>query len=79
MSSQLVIFIAFFFRPHNSKSEKKNPVNQLIKNSGLNILIDLINFQKTGIFKLSLTGTIHMTSENYAVRIEVKVNDFSHG
>ena len=34
MTSQLVIFRAFlfiFFRPPDPKSEKKNPVNQLIK------------------------------------------------
>ena len=38
MTSQLVIFRAFlfiFFRPHDPRSEKKNPVNQLIKKSGL--------------------------------------------
>ena len=34
MTSQLVIFKAFFlffFRPLDPKSEKKNPINQLIK------------------------------------------------
>ena len=34
MTSQLVIFRAFlfiFFRPHDPRSEKKIPVNQLIK------------------------------------------------
>ena len=39
MTSQLVIFRAFlfiFFRPPGPRSEKKNPVNQLIKKiSGL--------------------------------------------
>ena len=36
MTSQLVIFGAFlliFFIPPNRKSEKKNPVNQLVKKS----------------------------------------------
>ena len=28
-------FIFYFFRPPDPKSDKKNPVNQLIKNSGL--------------------------------------------
>ena len=39
MTSLLVIFRAFllfFFRPHDHKSEIFFPVNQLIKNSGLN-------------------------------------------
>ena len=31
MTSQLVIFRAFFFRPPDPESEKKIPVNQLIK------------------------------------------------
>ena len=31
MTSQLIIFRAFFFVPPYPKSEKKNPVNQLIK------------------------------------------------
>ena len=39
MTSELVIFRAFLFiflRPPDGRSEKKIPVNQLIKKSGLN-------------------------------------------
>ena len=62
MTSQLVIFRAFqlvifrafffFFPSPDPKSEKKNPVNQLIKKSGLTLIVFLkihVNFEFRGI------------------------------
>ena len=54
MTSQLVIYRAFlfiYFRPPDPRSEKKIPVNQLIKKSGLRKDFPTSTHQWTGRIK----------------------------